>query len=84
MAQAWSEPHPDRVVVDVDPDQTQIWLVLDPGRDVALDLPTDLGIGDDFVFGYREGSGEAYQLALSGEGIVIVQASEGHPKPAKT
>ncbi|MGB5952513.1 MAG: AIM24 family protein [Ornithinimicrobium sp.] len=30
------------------------------------------------------GSGEAYQLALSGEGIVIVQASEGHPKPSTT
>jgi uncharacterized protein (AIM24 family) len=25
------------------------------------------------------GSGEAYQLQLSGEGIVVVQASEGHP-----
>ena len=25
------------------------------------------------------GSGEAYQLALSGHGIVVVQASEGHP-----
>lgn len=25
------------------------------------------------------GSGEAYQLALSGTGIVVVQASEGHP-----
>jgi len=28
------------------------------------------------------GSGEAYQLALSGRGIVVVQASEGHPPPA--
>jgi uncharacterized protein (AIM24 family) len=27
------------------------------------------------------GSGEAYQLALSGQGIVVVQASEGHPVP---
>ncbi|GAA1304079.1 AIM24 family protein [Saccharothrix xinjiangensis] len=27
------------------------------------------------------GSGEAYQLALSGKGIVVVQASEGHPVP---
>jgi uncharacterized protein (AIM24 family) len=27
------------------------------------------------------GSGEAYQLALSGSGIVVVQASEGHPAP---
>lgn len=27
------------------------------------------------------GSGEAYQLALSGHGIVVVQASEGHPPP---
>ena len=25
------------------------------------------------------GSGEAYQLCLSGQGIVVVQASEGHP-----
>jgi uncharacterized protein (AIM24 family) len=25
------------------------------------------------------GSGEAFQLALSGAGIVVVQASEGHP-----
>ena len=25
------------------------------------------------------GSGEAYQLGLTGEGIVVVQASEGHP-----
>jgi uncharacterized protein (AIM24 family) len=25
------------------------------------------------------GSGEAYQLALSGSGVVLVQASEGHP-----
>lgn len=25
------------------------------------------------------GSGEAYQLALSGQGFVLVQASEGHP-----
>jgi len=29
------------------------------------------------------GSGEAYQLALSGHGIVVVQASEGHPPPAR-
>ncbi|MBM6403952.1 AIM24 family protein [Phycicoccus sp. CSK15P-2] len=28
------------------------------------------------------GSGEAYQLALSGEGIVVVQTSEGHPAPS--
>ena len=28
------------------------------------------------------GSGEAYQLALTGQGIVVVQASEGHPPPA--
>jgi uncharacterized protein (AIM24 family) len=27
------------------------------------------------------GSGEAYQLALSGQGWVLVQASEGHPLP---
>ncbi len=27
------------------------------------------------------GSGEAYQLALSGQGVVLVQASEGHPTP---
>lgn len=27
------------------------------------------------------GSGEAYQLALSGRGFVVVQASEGHPPP---
>lgn len=27
------------------------------------------------------GSGEAYQLALSGQGFVVVQASEGHPRP---
>ena len=27
------------------------------------------------------GSGEAYQLALTGQGIVVVQASEGHPVP---
>ena len=27
------------------------------------------------------GSGEAYQLALQGQGIVVVQASEGHPVP---
>jgi uncharacterized protein (AIM24 family) len=27
------------------------------------------------------GSGEAYQLALSGQGFVVVQASEGHPIP---
>jgi uncharacterized protein (AIM24 family) len=27
------------------------------------------------------GSGEAFQLALSGSGIVVVQASEGHPPP---
>ncbi|WP_264032441.1 AIM24 family protein [Cellulosimicrobium sp. SH8] len=29
------------------------------------------------------GSGEAYQLALAGQGIVVVQASEGHPPPAQ-
>lgn len=29
------------------------------------------------------GSGEAYQLGLTGDGIVVVQASEGHPLPAK-
>lgn len=29
------------------------------------------------------GSGEAYQLALSGQGIVVVQASEGHPPPTQ-
>ncbi len=29
------------------------------------------------------GSGEAYQLALSGNGIVVVQASEGHPPPQR-
>lgn len=28
------------------------------------------------------GSGEAYQLALTGGGFVVVQASEGHPPPA--
>ena len=28
------------------------------------------------------GSGEAYQLALSGDGVVLVQASEGHPAPS--
>jgi uncharacterized protein (AIM24 family) len=27
------------------------------------------------------GSGEAYQLCLAGDGIVVVQASEGHPAP---
>jgi uncharacterized protein (AIM24 family) len=27
------------------------------------------------------GSGEAYQLSLSGQGFVVVQASEGHPIP---
>ncbi|MBD5785960.1 AIM24 family protein [Cellulosimicrobium terreum] len=27
------------------------------------------------------GSGEAYQIALEGQGIVVVQASEGHPLP---
>ena len=27
------------------------------------------------------GSGEAYQLCLTGSGIVVVQASEGHPVP---
>jgi uncharacterized protein (AIM24 family) len=27
------------------------------------------------------GSGEAYQLTLSGQGFVVVQASEGHPVP---
>ena len=27
------------------------------------------------------GSGEAYQLALQGQGVVVVQASEGHPIP---
>jgi uncharacterized protein (AIM24 family) len=27
------------------------------------------------------GSGEAYQLCLTGDGIVVVQASEGHPAP---
>ena len=30
------------------------------------------------------GSGEAYQLALSGQGIVVVQASEGHPVPTRS
>lgn len=30
------------------------------------------------------GSGEAYQLALSGAGVVLVQASEGHPSPAQS
>ena len=29
------------------------------------------------------GSGEAFQLALSGQGFVVVQASEGHPVPAQ-
>ncbi|MEN5072971.1 AIM24 family protein [Isoptericola cucumis] len=29
------------------------------------------------------GSGEAYQLGLTGNGFVVVQASEGHPLPAK-
>ena len=28
------------------------------------------------------GSGEAYQLALTGQGFVVVQASEGHPIPS--
>ncbi len=28
------------------------------------------------------GSGEAFQLALTGQGFVVVQASEGHPLPA--
>jgi uncharacterized protein (AIM24 family) len=30
------------------------------------------------------GSGEAYQLCLTGDGIVVVQASEGHPKPKQS
>jgi uncharacterized protein (AIM24 family) len=30
------------------------------------------------------GSGEAYQLSLSGQGFVLVQASEGHPRPASS
>jgi uncharacterized protein (AIM24 family) len=30
------------------------------------------------------GSGEAYQLALSGQGFVLVQASEGHPLPQRS
>jgi len=30
------------------------------------------------------GSGEAYQLALNGRGIVVVQASEGHPVAASS
>ena len=30
------------------------------------------------------GSGEAYQLALQGRGIVVVQASEGHPPPPRS
>lgn len=30
------------------------------------------------------GSGEAYQLALSGQGFVVVQASEGHPPIPQT
>jgi len=29
------------------------------------------------------GSGEAYQLGFSGQGIVVVQASEGHIRPSK-
>ncbi|WP_449385078.1 AIM24 family protein [Cellulomonas soli] len=29
------------------------------------------------------GSGEAYQLGLQGQGIVVVQASEGHPVPTQ-
>ncbi|GAA1716946.1 hypothetical protein GCM10009809_11220 [Isoptericola hypogeus] len=29
------------------------------------------------------GSGEAYQLGLTGSGFVVVQASEGHPLPTK-
>jgi len=29
------------------------------------------------------GSGEAYQLGLSGHGFVVVQASEGHPLPTQ-
>ncbi|CAM3399465.1 AIM24 family protein [Isoptericola cucumis] len=29
------------------------------------------------------GSGEAYQLGLTGNGFVVVQASEGHPLPTK-
>ena len=29
------------------------------------------------------GSGEAYQLAFSGQGVVVVQASEGHIRPSK-
>jgi uncharacterized protein (AIM24 family) len=29
------------------------------------------------------GSGEAYQLAFTGTGIVVVQASEGHPQPSQ-
>jgi uncharacterized protein (AIM24 family) len=30
------------------------------------------------------GSGEAYQLCLSGDGVVVVQASEGHPEPRQS
>ncbi|MHA7135202.1 AIM24 family protein [Oerskovia turbata] len=30
------------------------------------------------------GSGEAYQLGLTGRGIVVVQASEGHPVPTSS
>ena len=30
------------------------------------------------------GSGEAYQLCLTGNGMVVVQASEGHPPPQRS
>ncbi len=43
----------------------------------ALDDPQDREDGRRI----GRGSGEAYQLCLTGNGIVVVQASEGHPVP---
>ena len=45
---------------------------------IQLELTTALSWRDAI----GRGSGEAFQLALSGQGFVVVQASEGHPLPA--
>ena len=71
--------HGDPVVLDVDVPtfvDMQAAVLWSAGLSSAVRKTAKLGAA------IGRGSGEAYQLALSGRGIVVVQASEGHPPPS--
>ena len=71
--------HGDPVVLDVDVPtfvDMQAAVLWSAGLSSSVRKTAKLGAA------IGRGSGEAYQLALSGRGIVVVQASEGHQPPS--